>query len=128
MYREKDLQDGLFGLVGFRQTDNPAYPQLANYLLQSSSGLYFEDEHPLIHIENIDQALKNYARYNFPAYSAGTEYAQFDRVKTGDGKVWESLVNNNQGNTPDTSPGSWKEISLLSQKLEALVRAAINKI
>lgn len=124
MFREKDLQACLYGIVGFRQNDNPEYEKLSPSLLESSSGLYIQDEHPLLCLENIDQALKNYDHWKFPAYSAVVTYAKFDRVRASDDKVYESLEDDNIANNPATSPGSWELVPLLSQKLEAVVKSS----
>lgn len=129
MYRERDLQTCLWGLVGFRQNQNPDYPELAPSLLESSSGLYFQDEHPLLTIENISQAVTNYDAYNYPLYNPATSYAIGDKVRDGiGGKVYESLTDDNAGNAPGASPDHWAEVNLFSQKLEALVRASITKV
>lgn len=125
MFREKYLQSCLFGLVGFRQNDNPEYPKLSASLLQSSSGLYVQDEHPLLSIENIDQALKNYDHWPFQTYGAGVEYAKYERVRASNDLVYESLEDNNQGNDPATSPLMWAEVNLTSQKLDSVIRSSI---
>lgn len=127
MYRNIDLQTCLWGLIGFRQNINPKYPTLAPSLLESASGLYVQDSHPLLTIENIDQALTNYDAYNYPPFDIGTTYEEGFKVKSA-GKVWESRTDDNLGNTPATSPDNWLEVLLLSQKLEAVVRAAISKV
>lgn len=127
MYRENDLQTCLFGLVGFRQNQNPQYPTLAPSLLLSSSGLYFQDEHPLLTIENIDQALTNYDVFVYPAYAALTAYTEGEKVRAVNNKVYEAL-RATTGDEPSVSPADWVEVPLFSQKLEALVRAAINKV
>jgi hypothetical protein len=129
MYRDLDLQNCLFGLVGFRQNANPKYPLIAASLLETESGLYFQDEHPLLTIENLDQALTNYDSFPYAAYAGATIYALGQKVRAVvDGKVYESLSAGNTGNEPSVSPLSWVEVPLFSQKLEAVVRSAINKI
>jgi len=129
MYLENDLQTCVFGLVGFRQNQNPKYPALAPSLLVSSSGLYFQDAHPLLTIENLDQALTNYDAYTYPLYVADTVYVTGDKVREGaGGLVYESLGDGNVGQTPSASPDFWAEVPLFSQKMEALVRSSINKV
>jgi hypothetical protein len=128
MYRESDLQACIFGLVGFRQNQNPNYPVLTPSLLVSSSGLYFQDEHPLLTVENLDQALTNYDAYPYDAFDVDAEYETGDKVRAVNLKVYESLVDANTGNEPSASPADWAEVNLFSQKLEAVVRSAINKL
>lgn len=129
MYLENDLQTCVFGLVGFRQNQNPKYPALSPSLLVSSSELYFQDAHPLLTVENLDQALTNYDAYTYDLYSGATPYAEGDKIRAGaGGLVYESIQDANLGNDPAASPLFWVEVPLFSQKLEAVVRAGINKI
>lgn len=128
MYREIDFQDCLSGLVGWRQNVNPDYPTLPPALIASASGLYFQDEHPLVNIENIDQADKNYDKFNFPAYSGATPYSEGNRVRyLTNNEVYESIQDANTGHLP-TDPVWWIEVSLLAQKLDQITRAAATKL
>lgn len=126
MYREKDVMDCLFGLAGFRQNQNPDYPTLSPSVVRSDTGLYFD--HPLINVENLDQAFKNYDSYNFDAFDILTPYAIGKRVRASDGNVYESLTAGNLGNLPDATPLSWVLVPLLSQRLEQVVRNSINTV
>lgn len=129
MYRTKDLQDCIFGLIGFRQNDNPDYPTLAPSLVASASGLYVQDEHPLLCIENIDQALKNYDHFAFPAYVIGTTYGVGIKIRYTNNKVYESLQAANIGNEPSAVNSLfWVEVDLFSQRLDSLLRAAGGKV
>lgn len=128
MYRERDLQACLAGLVGWRQNVNPDYPTLPPSLLQSDSGLYFQDEHPLINLENIDQADKNYDKFNYPIYDIDTEYEEGEKIRYTDGKVYESLQDENEGNDPTATPLFWVEVNLLAQRLEQITNAAALKV
>jgi len=120
--------DCLFGLVGWRQNVNPDYASLVPSLVASSTGLYFQDEHPLVTIENLDQALKNYDHFIYPAWSGVTTYAIRARVVKG-GKNWESLLGVNLNHDPEEVASIWwTEISLLNEKLTHITRAAINKV
>lgn len=129
MYRDKALQDCLTGLVGFRQNLNPDYPDLAPSLTVSSSGMYFQDDHPLVCVEYLDQALKNYSAYNYADWSNLTTYIVGNKVKsTVDNKVYESTANANLNFEPSANPAKWIEVKLFSQKVDALVRSSISKV
>jgi hypothetical protein len=127
MFRENSLQDCLFGLVGYRQNQNPDYPTLPATITATSSGLYIQDQHPLLSLENIDQGLKNYDSFNYPAYVALTAYVIGDKVRAANGKVYE-CIDDSTGNEPSASPLFWEEVPLLAQKLEAVHRSAISKV
>lgn len=128
MYRESDLIPCLYGLAGWHQNENPDYDALAPSLLTSLSGLYYQDAHPLVNIENLNQALKNYDAYAYDAYIEHGVYAIGDRIRYAtDGKVYEALTVIADAplalNAPD-----WQEVTLFSQKLERLTKAAANKV
>jgi hypothetical protein len=132
MYREADFQTCMAGLVGWRQNTNPDYAILPTSLTSSSSGLYFQDEHPLISIQNIDQCDFNYDQFNYPAWAVGTTYGlaatPADWVRYTDGKVYASLQAANTGNPPDSSPIWWVEINLTAQRLQQITSSAANKL
>jgi hypothetical protein len=127
MYRESDLMTCLFGLAGWRQNANPEYPTLPDYLTASASGLYFQDAHPLLTIENIDQSGKNYDHYAYDAYTAGEDYLAGERVRYTDTKVYAAKTD--LSNVPGVlNPADWDEVILLAQKIESMTKAGINKV
>lgn len=128
MYREKDLIDCLFGLVGWRQNINPDYEDLISSLLQSDTGMYFQDGHKLITIENLDQAFKNFDTIKYADWSNATTYKEGARVKGSDGKNYESLEDDNLNQDPTTTPAAWSIIMLFSEALTNLTRASISKV
>lgn len=121
MYNNSLVIDSIRKLAGFRQTDNPNFPTLSQDLLYDGSNILIQ--HALLNIENIDLAARNYSQFNYPAYVALTEYEEGDRVKYLNIN-YESLVDTNTGNQPDTSPLFWKPVNLLSLYLEDVFRNA----
>jgi hypothetical protein len=127
MYRENDLMNCLHGLAGWRQNTNPDYESLAPSITTSISGLYFQEVHPLVNLENIDQCFKNYDYYNYPAYTENGAYAIGDKARYSDNKVYEATVV--IAAAPAVlNPAHWTEVKLRSQKLEAITRSGTNKI
>ena len=127
MYKQSTFQACAKTVVGFRQNTNPDYPMLSDSLLVSDTGLFYQDAHPLLTIENIDQCARNYDHFNYPDWVAGTSYSIGNKVRF-DGLVYESDTNNNQGNQPDTNPTQWGEVNLLSQFLISMEEAGINNV
>lgn len=81
MINPTTLQTGLAGLVGFRNSVDTAMPQLSASLLVSDSGIYINDQHALITIENINATIENTGTITLPAaWSALTTYAIGDKV------------------------------------------------
>lgn len=129
MFRETDIVDCLVPVVGWRQNSNPDYPELPPSLLISESGRVFQDEHPLIDIENIDQALKNYDLFVYPDWDPGKIYFKTQKVKGSNDKVYESMSEDNEDNDPISSPESeWLEVSPFAQKLQYITRSACSKV
>ena len=53
MYKVDEIRDGLFGLVGWRENCDIHKFTIAEDLTLSESGKYFQDEHPLLTLDNI---------------------------------------------------------------------------
>jgi len=132
MYREADFQACMAGLVGWRQNTNPDYATLPTSLTNSSTGLYFQDEHPLISIQNIDQCDFNYDQFNYPAYVGATVYpvavGPQSWVRFTDNKVYASLQAGNVGHAPDVSPAFWELVDQTAQKIAQITSAAASKL
>lgn len=126
------IRAGLFGRVGFHNAINPNYPTLIPSLLQSISGLYYNDGHALLTIENIDQSATNYSAYNYTAFNTVTRDA--GGYTTGS-KVSYSSVNYeyiasvaSSASTPlpDADDTVWREIDELSDYLVKSVYRGID--
>lgn len=121
MYNNVTIIEEFRTLAGLRQNDNPAFQAIASDLLYDGTNVLIQ--HPLLNIENIDMAARNYAMFDFPAYAPATPYAVGARVKYSN-LVYQSKVAANTGNQPDTSPAEWELINLLSLYLEDVFRNA----
>lgn len=73
MFNVSQLKSGLIGLVGWRQNYDPSGVQLSA-LTASSSGLYFNGEHPLLNIENLLSLAPEFDKITIPAWNSGTAY------------------------------------------------------
>ncbi len=115
MYDKHIIINGFKGLVGIPQTDNPNFQKISGHILYNGENSLID--HPLINVENLDMTAKNYDLFHYDDYDSGTIYNQGDRIRF-NSEVYESLVNSNQNNQPDTSNSNWQLISLLSLHLE----------
>ncbi|MBL7738714.1 MAG: hypothetical protein JNK14_05805 [Chitinophagaceae bacterium] len=128
MFNAETIQACLYGLIGFRQHNNAAYDRYDSTVAASSSGVYIDSTaHSLFTIENISACAENFANTEISAYAAGTTYAKGDLVLSS-GIVYESKVNSNVGNTPDSSPTQWLVTNLLSAYLRRLMNGSINNL
>jgi len=128
------LHSSLLGVVGFHNPTNPEYPNLLPSLLGSTSGLYVNDCHSLLTIENLVQSIKNFSHYNYTAFStvtrdaggyttgsktaySGTNYEYIDTVAS---SVSTPL--------PDADADVWREIDELSDYLIKAVYSGIDRM
>lgn len=122
MFNSTVIKEKFMGLVGLRQNDNPAFPQLSSHLVYNNSNVLVED--PLLNIENIDMCVRNYGKYQYATWSALTTYSVGEKIKYND-VVYRSLVNPNLNNIPGIVTSAWEEVNLLSAFLEDVFGSAI---
>lgn len=125
MIRIDSIQTALMHLVGWEQGFDPQV-QIDDSLTETESGLYFQQAHPMVTLENIRSVMPETYLYKYDEWNAETEYTSGNKVQY-DGKIYDSLVDENIGNVPDVSGTAWKEFSFLSWFIERMTRQAIAK-
>ena len=98
MIRIQDIQDALLHLVGWEQSYDPQQ-QIDEKLTESESGLTYQQAHPMCTLENIKAIMPEQYMYQYPEWKVTEEYAKGVKVSY-QLKVWESLQNHYEGNTP----------------------------
>lgn len=141
MLRAKYIEDSLLGLVGWKQTDD-ANPDLllSSNLLGSESGLYYQQAHPLLTLNNMASIAPDFSDYTKPEYDENSAYSkdQVIKVTTQDAseppvitvKYFKSIDNVPAGVKPEISegwPNYWIETSPFSEWLEDKTRSTIYK-
>ena len=122
MYSPAQLKAGLIGLVGWRQNYDPSGTQLAS-LTSSTSGLYFNDEHPLLNIENLLSIAPEFSKLSTPtAWDSGTTYAIGDLVSLSGTNYIATAGSTNQ-TPPDTD--YWAVYDAFTYWLKAKTEAGI---
>lgn len=126
MYDVSSLQAGLIGLIGWRQNHDPSGVQLSG-LTDSSSGLYYNDEHPLLSIENLLSIAPEFTKLSTPAaWNSGTDYIIGDLVSLSGTNYIATAASTNQ--TPPNTD-YWEVYDAftywLKQKTEAGIIRAI---
>ena len=132
----KKLREDLFGLVGFYNADNPDYPTLVPSLLESRSGKYVNEANmSLLSIENIDQSIKNFSKFNYDEFSTTTKdnggYTTGSKVLyTPDSTNYEYIATSASNNTTPDPPdaSAWREIDELSDYLIKSVYTGIDEM
>lgn len=83
MIRAKEIQDKLLHLVGWQRDFNEKALQPADSLLESESGLYFNQMHPLLTLKNLNSIMPEYAEDeygNYPEYIESVTYKKGDII------------------------------------------------
>lgn len=138
MLRAKYIEDSLLGLVGWKQTDG-ANPDLllSSNLLGSESGLYYQQAHPLLTLDNMVSIAPDFSDYIKPEYDDTATYLKDQVVKATAtteepvaAKYFKAISNVPAGIKPGVSegwPNYWIETSPFSEWLEDKTRATIYK-
>jgi len=138
MLRAKHIEDSLLGLVGWKQTDD-ANPDLllSSNLLGSESGLYYQQAHPLLTLNNMASIAPDFSDYTKPEYDPEATYlkGQVIKVSTTVEKVttvkyFKAIENVPAGIKPEDTegwPNYWIETSPFSEWLEDKTRSTIYK-
>lgn len=125
MYKVADLQNELLHLIGWRQNHDTSQYTIADSLLESQSGLYFQDAHALLTLDNILSVAPDFAGITYDAWLIGTTYRKYDRVSY-NGINYRALQDN-IGKQPDVSTDDWERFDEFSEWLENKTKASIVK-
>lgn len=122
MFDITTIQSSYLSLIAWRESVDTEMPKLSSTLKTTNSGLYYNDAHPLVSIENIDAIAPNYDGMDASDYVAGTTYAK-DAIVRYNAIIYVSQVDTNKGHTPSSSPTYW--LPMLSTYIENLTKASI---
>jgi hypothetical protein len=127
MFNIATLQTCLQDVVGFQQTDNPKVPALDADLLVSESGLYFQQEHPLVDLEVLHSVAQQFESYIYDTWDVGTTYSLGQRVR--DSEINYEYIDASPSAGNLTSDGNfWKTVALFSPFLRQMRAQSIAKV
>lgn len=124
MVRANDIQEKLLHLIGWEQNYDTQELKIADALTVSESGLYFQQVHPLLTLQNISSIAPDFKNIVYSEYSNEKHYDKGSIVKY-DGNLYKSLQQTT-GNLP-TDQEFWSETNQLSEWLEGKTKASIQK-
>lgn len=126
MYRVDDIVAALSNVVGWRPDLNPAN-EIAPDLSITESGLYFQDEHPLVTLDNVRHAMPNPADMTFPVWDNALTYPKgkivAQTVQKG-AKTYEA-IRDVPAEIPLTDAGYWREYDFLSGYVRQITQSGI---
>lgn len=133
MIRIPEIVNALLPLVGWRQSFNPCKTIDAE-LLPSESGLYYQDAHPLVTLDNMAAVMPSDFPEQYPEWNMILPYKAGQKVRHG-GYVWLCLQDNTNMEPPasdfngdfsqDYGGVCWRAYNLLSDYLRMQTESGI---
>lgn len=125
MVRANDIQEKLLHLIGWEQNYDTSDLKISDALTVSESGLYFQQIHPLLTLQNMSCIALDFNNITFPEYNSEKEYSKGNVVDY-QGTQYKALQKA-QGKQPDIESEYWVETNLFSEWLESKTKASIQK-
>lgn len=125
MVRANDIQEKLLRLIGWEQNYDTSDLKISDALTVSESGLYFQQIHPLLTLQNMSCIAPDFKNITFPEYNSEKEYSKGNVVDY-QGTQYKALQKV-QGKQPDIESEYWVETNLFSEWLESKTKASIQK-
>ena len=110
MIRIADIQNALLPLIGWHQDYDPQH-QIDESLTQSESGLYYQDAHPLMTLQNVRSIMPDGFKFQYPAWDKDKQYKKGDKCQYGD--VVYKALHNNVNEQPNQSE-DWEVFDIVS--------------
>lgn len=125
MIRLSEIQEKLIHLVGWLPDYGTTDLTISPSLLESETGMYFQQVHPLITLTNLSCIAPDFKNVSYEVYEEGKVYEVGDTVSY-DGKAYKALIPS-QGATPDVSTTQWVVTDPFSEWLRTKTAASIQK-
>lgn len=124
MLRINEIQDNLLHLIGWEQNYDTTNIKIAKRLTKSESGLYFQQAHPLLTLENLSSIAPDFKNITYPDYISDTQYGEGNIVSF-NGKLYKA--SKPVINIEPTDINYWEETNPFSEWLERKTKASIQK-
>lgn len=126
MIRITEIQDKLLHLVGWQQGYNTADIELSSDLTKSDSGMYFQQIHPLLTLDNLQSIAPDFKNITYQAYSSKISYLKGTVVQNGD--ILYKSKRDVPANTDISNSEYWIRTNPFSEWLEDKTKASIVKL
>lgn len=123
MIRIAEIQDKLLHLIGWEQSYDTSDLKISEELTQSESGLYFQQAHPLITLNNLACIAPDFKNVEYPTFDADSDYSKGNLVIK-DGKLYKAMLDIKAG---DSNSENWLETNPFSEWLENKTKTSIVK-
>lgn len=110
MIRIADIQNALLPLVGWHQDYDPQQ-QIDETLTHSESGLYYQDAHPLMTLQNIRSIMPDGFKFQYEEWNTQRKYVKGEKCRYND--VVYKALEDNEDQQPDSSE-AWEVFDMVS--------------
>lgn len=125
MVRAIDIQEKLLHLIGWEQNYDTSDLKISDALTVSESGLYFQQIHPLLTLQNMSCIAPDFKNITFKEYNVEKAYSKGNIVKYNE--LLYKALQNSIGKQPDIESEYWVETNPFSEWLESKTKASIQK-
>lgn len=126
MIRIADIQDKMLHLVGWKQSYDLSDNMLSSNLTQTESGMYFQQIHPLLTLDNLRSIAPDFQNYNWQVHDANKAYKSGEVVRVDD-SLYKALQDV-PVETDILDSEYWTETNPFSEWLEEKTKASIVKL
>lgn len=126
MIRIADIQDKMLHLVGWKQSYDLSDIMLSSNLTQTESGMYFQQIHPLLTLDNLRSIAPDFQNYNWQVYDVNKAYKSGEVVRIDDSLY--KAIQDVPVETDILDSEYWAETNPFSEWLEEKTKASIVKL
>lgn len=126
MIRIADIQDKMLHLVGWKQSYDLSDIMLSSNLTQTESGMYFQQIHPLLTLDNLRSIAPDFQNYNWQVHDTTKAYKSGEVVRVDDSLY--KAIQNVPAETDILDADYWIETNPFSEWLEEKTKASIVKL
>lgn len=126
MIRIADIQDKMLHLVGWKQSYDLSDIMLSSNLTQTESGMYFQQIHPLLTLDNLRSIAPDFQNYNWQVHDANKAYKSGEVVRV-DNSLYKA-IQDVPAETDILDVDYWAETNPFSEWLEEKTKASIVKL
>nr|DAP41225.1 MAG TPA: hypothetical protein [Caudoviricetes sp.] len=126
MIRIADIQDKMLHLVGWKQSYDLSDIMLSSNLTQTESGMYFQQIHPLLTLDNLRSIAPDFQNFNWQVHDANKAYKSGEVVRVDDSLY--KAIQDVPAETDVLDSEYWTETNPFSEWLEEKTKASIVKL
>lgn len=126
MIRIADIQDKMLHLVGWKQSYDLSDIMLSSNLTQTESGMYFQQIHPLLTLDNLRSIAPDFQNFNWQVHDVNKAYKSGEVVRVDDSLY--KAIQDVPEETDILDSEYWTETNPFSEWLEEKTKASIVKL